>query len=141
MMGPSRFDESVFDDGLHAVRADGPVLLVTRSSKEFEDVGALQNGADGLRTALAGRPRSSTALVIDLRQARGRTDPAFEEVWAPLRRELFSSWAAVAVICQTQVGRMHVQRHMRQDGLDWHVVVDEAEAFAHARDAVQSTMR
>lgn len=128
----------ISEDGYFTVRSmGGGVLAVERSAKDYEDVEAIRAAAAQLRVVFAGRIRAQTAIVVDLRPARGRSDATFETVWAPLRKELFSGWAAIAVVCKTEVGRMHIQRHMRQDGFDWHVVTDEQAALDHVRGAVR----
>ena len=74
--------------------------------------------------------RETWRLLLDLRQTKGRNDGEFEKQIAPLRTRLEQGFAKVAVLVRSMVGRLQVERHAREDGVNLRVFNDEAEAMA-----------
>jgi hypothetical protein len=81
--------------------------------------------------ALDEHGRSTSALVVDTRQAPPRNDPAFEEAFRPVRVRLLRGFVRVAVLVATPMGRLQAERHAREDGLSVRAFVDEAQAKAY----------
>lgn len=73
--------------------------------------------------------RSQYVLLQDMRAARGRNDPAFEQAITHERAGVSAEFRKIALIVSTNVGRMHVQRHMQEMGLPARVFLDEQEAM------------
>ena len=88
---------------------------------------ALYAHADVVET-LSMLSRRHFRLLVDLSPAPLRSDPEFESVIAPLRKAMFTGFARTAAVVRTAAGRMQVSRHLRSDGIDPHVYVDEEEA-------------
>ena len=77
----------------------------------------------------------SMALLIDLRQAPPRMEPDSQTLIAPLRRALIEGQRRISILVATQVGKLEVQRHQREDG-GWGEIAafcDEGEAIGFAR--------
>jgi hypothetical protein len=73
---------------------------------------------------------------VDLRRARARNDPEFERAMEPHRKRMFEGFARRAIIVKSAVGRLHVQRHARQDGnTDLQVFLEAPSAIAFAGGA------
>ena len=75
--------------------------------------------------------RRTLHVLVDLRDAVGRNDPAFEEMMKKHRKELFVRFARAAALVRTASGKMQVSRHMREDGLVVGVFLDEDAALAY----------
>ena len=73
-------------------------------------------------------PLRPARVLIDMRQAPGNNDPAFEAVAMRATRRLIAGFGEVAVLTQTAVGRLHFQRLNRGQKSPLHVFMDEAEA-------------
>lgn len=116
-------------------RPDG-VVLVSRTDRLFETVDEIERAHVEMQRVLAALPRQKLGLVVDLRRARARNDPEFEQAMAKHRKRIFEGFARQAVIVASAVGRLHVQRHARQDGNDgMQVFLDAPSALAFARGA------
>lgn len=74
--------------------------------------------------------RSRWGLLLDLRNTVGRNDPDFEKLIAPHRAKLEHGFRKVAVVVRSQVGRLQVERHARDDGVNLRVFLEEDEALA-----------
>lgn len=59
--------------------------------------------------------REKFALLVDVRQARGRNDREFERRFEPLRQSLQRGFRRVAVLVSTPLGKLQVQRYARED--------------------------
>jgi hypothetical protein len=102
---------------------------LTRTERGFEDLSELSSAHDALLPELA-RARSGP-LLVDLRDAKGRNDPSFERAMAGYRRAMFEGFPTVVVLVRTAIGKLQVQRHFAEDGLDRAVITtseEEAEA-------------
>ncbi|MEM6955042.1 MAG: hypothetical protein AAF645_05110 [Myxococcota bacterium] len=74
-------------------------------------------------------------LVVDLRRAAPRLEPNLQRDMAGIRQAMIAGQARTAVLVATQVGKLEVQRHHRDDGTppSVRVFTDEADARAHAQ--------
>lgn len=108
-------------------------VCVTRTDRSFTSAAELDTAHRDLAAALDRLPRKRLGLLVDLRRAPARNDPEFERQMPEHRARLFEGFARRAVLVQTAVGRLHVQRHAQSDGLrDLVVFTDEAEARSFA---------
>ena len=89
----------------------------------------------GIDASLASVVRSAHALLLDVRKARGRNDPEFEQLFAPHRTRLVLGWRRVAIVVMTAPGLLQVQRYAREDNLDVRIFEDPNAAFAWLRRA------
>jgi hypothetical protein len=62
--------------------------------------------------------RSTHALMLDVRKARGRNDPEFERLFAPHRARMATGWRRVAIVVVSPPGVLQVRRYAREDNLD-----------------------
>jgi hypothetical protein len=116
-------------------RAEGIVLL-TRTDRVFESVVEIDRAHGEVQRMLDLLPRHRLGLVVDLRRARARNDPEFERAMEPHRKRMFEGFARRAIIVKSAVGRLHVQRHARQDGnTDLQVFLEAPSAIAFAGGA------
>lgn len=111
------------------------VVKVVRTPEPFpptDDLGPMFAEAHAAADAV---DRASYGLVLDLRQTTGRNDSDFEKLIAPQRARLEGGFARVAVLVRSVVGRLQVERHAREDGLNLRVFHDEHEALTWASGA------
>ena len=104
------------------------VLRLTRTREPFESNEALDATFVALIKALDPLPRRQHSLLIDQRQGPHRNDPEFEQALRPHRVTLVNGFRRVAVLVQTAVGMLQVQRHLRADNLVARVFDDEHAA-------------
>jgi hypothetical protein len=74
-------------------------------------------------------------IVVDMRQAPPRNDPAFEDAMGQLRREIFNRYARVAVLVSSEIGVLQVNRIGRNEGSKTYATQSEAEAIRFAARA------
>lgn len=72
-------------------------------------------------------------VLIDMRQAPGNNDPAFEKAALVALRQLVRGFGKVAILLQSAVGRLHFQRMSRELGESLHLFSDEDEALRFLR--------
>lgn len=105
---------------------------LTRTEQAFENLAELAAAHDALLPQLT-RLRSAP-LLVDLREAKGRNDPSFEQAMAAYRRTMFQGFPAVVVLVRTAIGKLQVQRHFVEDGLDGALITtSESEAESALR--------
>jgi hypothetical protein len=79
-------------------------------------------------------PRHRTAgVVVDMRAAPPRNDPAFESAMRGLRSNVETRFARTAVLLATQVGMLQVNRITREDGATSFATTSEQAAFRFAQ--------
>lgn len=102
------------------------VFRMVRHSTMFETVQDCEREFAGLLRWLA--HRRTFALLVDVRVARGRNDPAFETALASGRRALFQRFTELACLVATLPGKMQLERYAREDGVAMQVFLREDEA-------------
>ena len=112
-------------------RPERRVVIVRRKRTRPDTPEALVDGyreALGLNTA---RHRG-WGLVLDMREAPGRTDEGFERKMAPLQHHARRVYARVVLLVATAAGELHSHRIAREQGFGTRVTRDEDEAVALA---------
>lgn len=122
------FDDSYFE----LYQRTSGAYVVARTERPFETVPRLRGSCRGLMAATRHIRRDRSVLVVDLRRSQGRNDAAFEQAFAETRHALYAGWAFAGALCLTEVGRMHVRRHMLSDGYSWPVECDAILMFGEA---------
>lgn len=132
----------VVANGLVAVSVDQVrnIVRVTRSADRATSIEQITSAFAEAVRALESIDRPRYRLLIDLRAAPGRNDPAFENAMAKHRTALMRSFSAVAVLVRTATGQLQVARIGREDGLDVTVFTDEGKAvdWLEARSSVRA---
>jgi hypothetical protein len=89
---------------------------------------------EGARDAIAGIDRTRYGLIVDLREALGRNDAAFESEVVPRLRAMLAGFRARATIVRTVTGKLQIQRIDREQGRPASAVfLSEQEAIAYLR--------
>jgi hypothetical protein len=115
------------------------VVRVTRSAERATSIEQITSAFGEAAQAMQHIDRQRYRLLIDLRAAPGRNDPAFENAMAKQRAALMSGFSAVAILVQTATGQLQVARIGREDGLDVTIFTDESKAVAWLE--AQSSLR
>lgn len=117
-----------FESEHHVVEetASPGVFRMVRHSTMFETVQDCEREFVALLGWLA--DRYTHALLVDIRVARGRNDPAFETAIAAGRRALFERFTELACLVATLPGKMQLERYAREDGVAMQVFLREDDA-------------
>jgi len=115
-------------------RAEGVVRFV-RTTQSLTELPVLRARILEMLHVLDRLPRAQLGLLLDTRQAIGRSDDDFEAVMNELRPRLVGGFRRISVLVKTAVGRLQVQRMARTDRIGDRLMVtsDEAEALAWIR--------
>lgn len=77
-----------------------------RTAESFDTLDALAAEHEALLPHLSKvRPQP---LLVDLRDARGRNDPAFEAAMARYRRPMYQGFSRVVVLVRSAIGKLQV---------------------------------
>lgn len=109
------------------------VVRVVRHHVPFASLAELERAYGGVVEALDALPRARRALLVDLRAAPSRNDPAFERTIAPLRKRMWEGFARRGVLLRSAVGKLQIERHAAQDGVSvsaFHELDDALRALA-----------
>lgn len=108
---------------------DGRLWRLTRS-----DVGITPDevaaALSPIRAALSDVDVHQATLLVDVRQAPLRNDPALETAMSTQVHRIADAFSKWAVLVRTSVGALQVSRVARQDQREPFVGRDEAEALA-----------
>lgn len=108
----------------------GRVVRVVRENVRFDSLDEVERGYGALVDVLERLPRARLSLLVDLRAAPSRNDPGFEKTIAPLRKRMWAGFRKRGVLLRSAAGKLQVQRHAAQDGLDVEVFDDLDEALS-----------
>lgn len=103
-------------DGYWRLKHDDAIVFLWRTDKRSDDMTSFLSSFGGIFSALDGRDVGAFGLLADLRASVGRNDPEFEDGLQKRRRELFERFKYTAIVVETAVGQLQVQRHIIQDG-------------------------
>lgn len=107
----------------------GLIYVVRRSHLPFETLDQMRRIFSELIAVLDRAGRVGACLFIDTREAPPRNDAGFEAAFTPLRRALLAGFLRVAVVANTTVGKLQIERHLREDGIrNARLFSDENEA-------------
>jgi len=124
----------VHESPYHRVQRCDDHLRMARSAEPYADLDALEREYETLVAALGAYRDHELGLLVDLRDAKGRNDAEFEETLGRWRRKSLEGYRPLVILVRSELGRMHVERHMRADGLDAVVVTDEEQALRAVGD-------
>lgn len=110
-------------------RPDG-VLLVTRTAEPYANSTDITRTFDDLLTALGPYRGTTRALLCDVRQARGRSDPEYYQAASREPEELAKHFLRVAILVRTAVGEMQARRVLKGIARRIGVFASEEEALA-----------
>lgn len=101
----------------------------TRTARSYEDAATLRRSLGELVAQMHGIVRAEYVLLQDMRASRGRNDPEFEQTISRERARMSGEFRKLAVLVQTQVGRLQVQRLLSHSERPERAFLDEAEAI------------
>lgn len=106
----------------------GPAAVrLVRTHEAFESMTQFALAHEELIAVLA---TMRGAILVDLREVKGRNDPTFEARMGSYRKRMFAPFERLGVLVGTAIGKLQVQRHMHEDGFKHAVVMDsEPEAL------------
>ena len=126
---------------LHVDDAEGLVVLY-RTPTPFASIEGAEQALRAVALNVQPLSGKSYGLLVDSRAGPGRNDEAFERMLARYRGEIFGCFTRRAVLVQTTVGLMQVQRlHRQHADTDFMVFQDEAHARLFLRSGPDGTRR
>lgn len=106
------------------------VVRYTRTDVPYETFPAIYEEAARIEAAMRDLP-SDYRVLVDLRPAAPRNDPAFEVAIRALRIQVYAGATRVAILVRTAAGMLQTRRHARDDGVVCEVFDDEEQALAY----------
>lgn len=109
----------------------GGAVRLTRTGWPYETLAEMDAVFASVHAAQDRLGRAGRMLLVDLRESPLRNDPEYEQAFAKHRLAMIAGYERVAVLIRTEVGRLQVLRHAREDGSDVRVFYDEWAALDH----------
>lgn len=103
----------------------------TRTAQRFVDVAEIELAYEAASRATHEVAGTEHVLLVDLRLAPPRNDPAYEGVVSRFMEALFGGFRRVAVLTKTEVGKLQVSRLVPTHYPNARVFTDEEEALAY----------
>ncbi len=135
--GPKR----VHDTPYHRVERHDGFLKMIRSAEPYPDLATIEAEYDALVSALGLYKNRKLGLLVDLREAKGRNDPGFEQALLRWRRKSLEGHEPLVLLVKSALGQMHVERHMKDDGLEALVTTDATEALQTVGQRISGVVR
>jgi hypothetical protein len=109
------------------------VICARRTATPITDLAVIGDLESRMAARLGTIHRDHWRLLVDVREAPMRNDPAFEERMRPVQMHLLAGFARTATLVRTQVGKLQVMRTRRESGGDQanSVFLSEEEALAY----------
>jgi hypothetical protein len=116
---------------------DRRLVRRTRTDRPFATIVEIERAYGALLQALAMVDRPGHVMLVDLRLAPPRNDPAFEQIVEQYRPRLYGGFRRVAVLAKTEAGRLQLGRMLRSSSLNWPILMDEAAALSYLAGSTQ----
>jgi sulfite reductase (NADPH) flavoprotein alpha-component len=108
------------------------VVVLCRTPIPFESLSVLVKENEAV-LALIRQEHSSYGVIVDMRQAPARNDPAFEGAMRHLRETLTMRFARLAVLIESAAGVLQVNRLGRGEGQRHFATMSESAAMKFAK--------
>lgn len=105
-------------------------VWLARSAEPFASTEDIDVAVSEITRVLDSLGRRTFVMLLDLREAPMRTDPAFDKAMRGQLPRIFADISQVALLVSTSLGALQVARHMREQGWPWKVHSSEREALA-----------
>jgi hypothetical protein len=110
--------------------AENRLVRYTRSAVPYPDLAAVEGSLRGVRGLLPSA--GDLKLLIDVRLAPPRNDPAFEAQINDAIEKVWKRFGKVATLVRTAVGKLQTVRLAHERGIEKaYVFADEGEALAY----------
>lgn len=113
------------------VNDDRRIVIRSRTERGFA---SLEEAEAEYRVMLPACEKASNprfGLLVDMRPAPPRNDPAFEQLISRYYPRLYRGFREVAVLVKTQAGKLQITRICEATGIRASVFLDESAAIAH----------
>lgn len=110
---------------------DGKLFRSVRSHRAFPDVESMIATYDRMLDAIRPLVRRDSVLLSDVRNAPGRNDPAFEKAMEEVRLRTYVFFRKRAILVQSTIGKLHINRLIHTDKIERMVSQDEAELLRY----------
>lgn len=109
-----------------------PVVILRRSAVPFDSIEQVVSANDEA-IACVRDEHATYGIVVDMRQAPPRNDPAFEQAMRKLREVAELRFARLSLLLESPTGILQANRLERKDGGEYLVTTSEHGAMKYAR--------
>ena len=123
----------LYSSPFFVLRIDEARRIVTRARTErrFASLEEVEAEYGSMLPVFDQVSRARFGLLVDMRLAPPRNDPAFERIVNRLYHRLYGGFREVAILVKTQAGKLQLTRVCEVNGIKAGIFLDEAAAFAH----------
>jgi hypothetical protein len=107
------------------------IVRRVRTDRRFESIEEVELAYSAVARVCAPLARRQYGLLVDVRLAPARNDPAYEEVIARYSGRLYGGFRGVAMLARTEAGRLQITRVAQSYGTKVRAFIDEAAALAY----------
>jgi hypothetical protein len=107
------------------------LVRIDRSPVPYESTAAYDAMVERMTRALASLDRKRYVVLIDIRRGPLRSGPDFEQSALRFRHAATHEFARAAVLVQSQIGKLQLARHAKEQAGGPVIFTDEREALAH----------
>ncbi len=108
------------------------VVILRRSAVPFESIEEVVSSNDEFISCVRDE-HAKYGIVVDMRQAPSRNDPAFEQAMRRLREVAEQRFARLSLLLESPTGVLQANRLERKDGGEYLVTTSETGAMKYAR--------
>lgn len=108
---------------------DRKLVRRARTDKAFPTIETAGEAYDAMLVALEQIDRREHVLLVDMRLAPPRNDPAFEAFVARYTVRLYAGFRRMAALVKTQAGRLQLARVFAELEMEIPAFMDEAQAI------------
>lgn len=113
------------------------IVHCVRSDRRFAATADFERACKDMLQALSTVDRRQYVMLVDVRLAPPRNDPAFEQVVERYHPRLYKGFRRVAVLVKTEAGRLQLTRLLRVILRHGRTFIDEQAAIAYLLDPTQ----
>lgn len=130
-----RYSVELFRDEYTSVLGDpdGLVVRIVRTSIPHPTPEILEESYLQASRAMDRYGRRGRGLLVDVRNAIGRNEPAFDEALRRARARNDAGFARIAVLLRSQAGMLQLMRLSEEDGTVRLITMSEEAALAYLR--------
>jgi hypothetical protein len=107
------------------------LLRRARTAQPYASFAEIERVYEELLRAMEAVDRRRHAVLLDVRLAPPRNDPAFEQLIRLYRMRLFNGFRRAAILTKTEAGRLQIGRLYQDLPFEVRTFLDEATAIAY----------
>lgn len=117
-----------------AVSGAEKLARIDRTDVPFDSIDEVTRAWREVDAALRKTARRGRSLLIDMRLAPPRNDPAFETAVRSILPDIRRGYRRIGVLVRSAAGGLQVSRLARADGAEEYISSNEAELIAYLKE-------